>query len=165
MYWAVSVSVVSYPLDLVSLCRPHAAVLLWVLLCVCGVSAVHLHPHDRLKEKVSLISIIRFNLGVEYLALFRLLTSIVLDVVNSDVRGYKWCAVVFFLVSLFCQKLCFCLLCLDNVLYLCTRKEITYTSCISTSKKQHSFMPYLMQKCSFSQKTPLAESKISVDDY
>lgn len=55
------------------------------------------------------------------------LTAVVLDIVDSDVGWYKWRAVVFLLVPLFCQKLGFGLLCLDNILYLCTRKQVTET--------------------------------------
>lgn len=43
---------VSYPLDLVSQCLPHAAALLWALLCVCGASVVHSHPRDRLRKDI-----------------------------------------------------------------------------------------------------------------
>lgn len=42
----------SYPLDLVSQCLPHAAALLWALLCVCGASVVHSHPHGRLRKDI-----------------------------------------------------------------------------------------------------------------
>lgn len=45
-------SEVSYLLDLVSLCHPHAVVLVWVLvLCVCDASVLRLNLHDRLKQK------------------------------------------------------------------------------------------------------------------
>lgn len=56
------------------------------------------------------------------------LTAVVLDIIDSDVGGYKWSAIVFFLVPLFCQKFGFRLLCKDDVLYLGTGGEITDTS-------------------------------------
>lgn len=42
---------VSYIQELVSQCLPHAAAVLWALLCVCGASVGHWHPHDRLRKK------------------------------------------------------------------------------------------------------------------
>lgn len=44
-------SMISYIQELVSQCLPHAADVLWALLCVCGASVEHLHPRDRLRKK------------------------------------------------------------------------------------------------------------------
>lgn len=57
-------SVVSYIQELVSQCLPHAAAVLWALLCVCGVSVEHLHPHDRLRKKDKKSFCISLSLGV-----------------------------------------------------------------------------------------------------
>lgn len=90
----------SYFLDLVSQCLPHGVALLWALLCVCGASVVHSHPRDRLGKRKGeytyltnrftshylLVSSHYFNPNVHRLAE---LTAVVLDVVDSNVGGYK----------------------------------------------------------------------------
>lgn len=124
----------TYFLDRVSQCHPHAGALLWALLCVCGASVVHSHPHDRLRESIWIVSWPFPSLPHRVVSVLKPpnilteLTAIVLDVVHGDVGGYKWCAVVFFLVPLFGQQLGFRVFCLDNVFYLCTGKEIKDTT-------------------------------------
>lgn len=83
---------VSYFQELVAQCLPHAAAELWALvLCVCGASVQHLHPHDRLRKKDKSSICISLPSSTQGSTEFNLeeLTAIMLDVVDSNVGGYK----------------------------------------------------------------------------
>lgn len=128
---------VSYFQELVSQCLPHAAAVLWALLCVCGASVEHLHPRDRLrkKDKSSFCISLPSSTGTQGHTEREELTAVMLDVVDSNIGGYKWCAVVFFLVPLLCQQLSLCFLCEYNILDFRTRKIITEESINKQGRK------------------------------
>lgn len=51
------------------------------------------------------------------------LTAIMLDIIHSNVSGNEGGPVVFLLIPLLSEQLCFGIFCADDVLYLCTCKN------------------------------------------